>query len=453
MFVTKEGEIIYSLPHSGNKEDNDSKGPEGLPPNDLYRARHIRHYAHCRLPYYQSTVHPASPVLAFIDTMLRNTSCEKGLILKEELVNGKVAEIKGEDEAETQVSYFKGNDPSKWRSGIATYGEVNLGEVYEGIELRLKAYGDNVEKLFCVKPGADPRQIQVRLSGVKLPNPPNPPLEKGGFAIPSLQKEGFAVSSLPKGDRGNFPPFLKGDQGGLYINDHGELEVETELGKVTFTKPVAFQEIEGKRVDVAVEYSVQKTEARSQHTGEKTSHLVYGFTVASYDTSKDLIIDPLLASTFLGGSHSDYGQSITTDTKGNIYVTGYTYDTTTDLPTKAGAYDTSHNGSLDVFVSKFNSGLTSLLASTFLGGSGSDQGYSLATDTEGNVYVTGHTYDTETYLPTTAGAYDTSHNGGADVFVSKFNSSLTLSRHPPSWVALIVIMVIPLLQIRRETSM
>ncbi|WKZ20150.1 MAG: SBBP repeat-containing protein [Candidatus Jettenia sp. CY-1] len=425
VFVTKEGEIIYSLPHSGNKEDEDMKGPGGLPPNDLYRIRYIRRYAQCRLPHYQGTVHPASPVLAFIDTMLQNTSCKKGLIVKEELVNGKIVEIKGEDESETKVSYFKGNDPSKWRSGIATYGEVNLGEVYEGIELRLKAYGDNVEKLFCVKPGADPGQIQVRLSGVKLPNPPNPPLEKGGFDVLSLQKE----------DKGNFLPFLKRDQGGLYINEKGQLEVETELGKVTFTKPVAFQEIEGKRVDVAVEYRVQKTEARSQNKQEKTSQLttpdsstsqlVYGFTVASYDTSKELIIDPLLASTFLGGSGNDYGYSLAIDTGGNVYVTGHTTDATTDLPTTAGAYDTSHNGSSDAFVSKFNSGLTSLLASTFLGGSSSDYGISLAIDTEGNIYVTGDTDDAATDLPTTPGAYDTSHNGSSDAFVSKFNSGLT----------------------------
>src|SRR3990167_8644064 len=108
----------------------------------------------------------------------------------------------------------------------------------------------------------------------------------------------------------------KGGRRGLSVNEHGELEVETELGPVKFTKPIAYQEINGKRVDVSVEYRVGSSEAENKSSKHKTCNSKpmstnpksaiknpkseYGFKVASYDRTKDLIIDPLLASTFLG---------------------------------------------------------------------------------------------------------------------------------------------------------
>ncbi|RIJ88603.1 MAG: hypothetical protein DB853_17610 [Candidatus Brocadia sp.] len=160
-------------------------------------------------------------------------------------------------------------------------------------------------------------------------------------------------------------------------------------------------------------------------TGDTTSSN-FPTTGFAYDTShnggKDVFISRL-ASTYLGGSGTDSGNSLAIGSGGNVYVTGYTYSM--NFPTTVGAYDTSYNsGKTDVFISRLNSGLTSLLASTFLGGSDIDYGRSLAIEPfSGDVYVTGYTYSTN--FPTTVGAYDTSYNSNTDVFVSRLNSGLT----------------------------
>src|SRR3972149_5130272 len=246
--------------------------------------------------------------------------------------------------------------------------------------------------------------------------PPESPFIKGDGINNSSYKGGAAAKS-PLDFVVSAQSNEKGARG-LWVNDEGQLVAETELGPVKFTKPVAYQEIDGKRVEVAVEYRVESSEVENKSSKHKTCNsklmsthpkssiqnfeaevsnpkskianhkLEYGFKVASYDRTKDLIIDPLLASTYLGGSNNDVGNSLALDTSGNVYVTGYTYST--DFPTTSGAYDASYNGgSYDVFVSKLNSGLTRLLASTYLGGSSYDTGNSLTLDTSGNVYVTG----------------------------------------------------------------
>ena len=333
LFVTQSGEMVYSLPY---------REKSGISQKDF----------------------PRSPRAGNEKIMKEGTV--QGVTLKETLVGAAVKSIQGKELSSSKVSYFQGSESSRWHTELGTYETVTLGEIYPGIELELKAYGNNVEKLFTVKGHTDPGLIRVSVEGAKT----------------------------------------------IRIAENGELEVITDRGPVRFTKPVAFQDINGKHVDVPVRYDL---------TGMENE---YRFIVADYDRTRDLFIDPLLASTFLGSVGDEMAQAIALDASGNVYVAGFT--NSSDFPTETGFYDASWNGTNDVFVAKFSGDLTQLLASTFLGGSNDDGANTIAVDGSGNVYVAGSTKSGN--FPFTASAYDPSRNGAAnttDAFVSKLSGDLT----------------------------
>ena len=134
--------------------------------------------------------------------------------------------------------------------------------------------------------------------------------------------------------------------------------------------------------------------------------------VTKINTSGSSLVD----STYLGGSSDDQGFGISVDASGNAYVTGGT--TSNNFPIAAAIQGSSAGGS-DVFVTKINSLGTTLIYSTYLGGSTSDYGYDIAADTSGNAYITGRTYSTNFPL---ASAIQGSNAGDGDVFVTKINS-------------------------------
>ena len=91
--------------------------------------------------------------------------------------------------------------------------------------------------------------------------------------------------------------------------------------------------------------------------------------MADYDLRRPLFIDPLVYSTYLGGSGADYGYGIAVDSSGNAYVTGYT--ASTNFPTM-NPLQPSYGGSGDAFVAKINPAGSALVYSTYLGGSEAD---------------------------------------------------------------------------------
>jgi hypothetical protein len=331
--------------------------------------------------------------------------------IKEKLVGSSKTVPEGKDKAQTKVNHFIGNDKTRWNTDIAAYNSISLGEVYPGVELRLKAYGKRVERVFTVKPGADPKTINLKIEGAKS----------------------------------------------LKINDKGELEVKTGSGEVRYSTPLAYQERNGKRETVQVAYSLNKN--------------MYGFKVGGYDASLPLIIDPeLVYSTFIGGSGVDAGLDIAVDAGGHAYIAGVTYSSkglsdafvakikpdgsglvyatylggsgndagygialyngsvyvtgqtySKDFPTTSGAFSLKINGKADAFIAKLEEN-GNLAYSTFLGGGGPDKGNSIAVGGDG-VYVTGETLSSN--FPITPYAAFARSRGKIDAFVTKLNPTLS----------------------------
>ena len=274
-------------------------------------------------------------------------------------------QVEGLEELPSKANYFIGNDPAKWRTNVPTYARVQYHAVYPGVDLVYYGNQHQLEHDFIVAAGADPGAIALRLKGAEK----------------------------------------------LSLDVQGDLVLMTKNGEVRFTKPVIYQEMNGARQEIAGRYTLKGRDR-------------VGFAVAAYDVTKPLVIDPgLVYSTFLGGAGADQGFAIAVDSSGAAYVTGRTGGGT--FPTPLGAFDTSHNGGGDdAFVTKLNAAGSALVYSTYLGGSGLDQGHGIAVDFAGDAYVIGVTASSSltTGFPTTVGAFDTTYNGGAsDAFVSKLD--------------------------------
>jgi hypothetical protein len=125
----------------------------------------------------------------------------------------------------------------------------------------------------------------------------------------------------------------------------------------------------------------------------------------------------LAYSTYLGGTDIDSPRGIAIDGAGNAYVTGETVSV--DFPTTAGAFSRTERGAYDMFVTKVSTTGSALAYSTYLGGTQVDDGQRVAVDSGGNAYALGFTSSVD--FPTTAGAFDTTANGGFDVTVTKLN--------------------------------
>jgi len=163
--------------------------------------------------------------------------------------------------------------------------------------------------------------------------------------------------------------------GHVAISDDGDLELGAGEAPVRIRAPFAYQ-LDGQvRVAVASRYVLH-------------ADGTVGFALGRFDRRKALVIDPILSySRLLGGSGLDEAASVAVDAAGNVYVAG-----TTSSPGFPGA--SGAPGGIDLFVTKLDSRGSTVLFSTYIGGSGIDEARGMTIDTLGNVYVVGSTRST-----------------------------------------------------------
>ena len=279
------------------------------------------------------------------------------------------------DKIEGYKNYFIGDDESKWVSGASSFRTIEYSDLYDNIDMEIYTVFERMKYDFIVSPGGNPNDISVQYDNVES---------------------------------------MEIIEGGLLVH--------LSTGDVKEMKPIAYQTIEGKRINVPCQFTLN---------GNTLS-----FTLPNgYDNSEKLIIDPTwIFSTLTGSASDNWGFTATYDTTGALYSGGIAFGNS--YPTVGGSYQTAFaGGDIDIVISKFSPNGTTLLFSTYLGGTNNEMPHSLVNDSQNNLVVLASTGSAN--FPTTGGVYNTLFNaginvtysngvqysGGCDIAIIKFNST------------------------------
>ncbi|MCS6933640.1 MAG: SBBP repeat-containing protein [Chitinophagales bacterium] len=317
--------------------------------------------------------------------------------------------------------YLLRNDPAKHYKHVPLYKEVYLYEIYPGIDMRYYFSENRLRFDFVVHPGANPSQIAFKIAGTYAMHTN----ERGDIVLATSLGElliadlHFYQSNKQK-IRGTYS--RQGELWKPVIPDYDNKKplIIDPMVVATFLGGTSTEEI----------YDMVQDNQQFVYVAGATLSVDYDTTVGALQTSNkgfyDAVVsklnpnlNKLIFSTYVGGGDADRAWSTAVDNNYNIYLTGHTGSI--DFYTTPNCIQPQKQGPDDAFVCKLNSDGSAYVYSTFLGGSSSEHGESIAVDNNGYAYIAGNTNSAN--FDITPNTFQTSLAGDEDVFVTKIDTN------------------------------
>jgi len=340
-------------------------------------------------------------------------------------------QVVGLDALSGTANYLLGTNRRAWTTKLPTYGRVAYRGLYPGIDLAFHGRQGSLEYDWLLAPRAAVGRIRLAVRGA---------------GVLRLDGQGDLLLRTAAGTLRQARPVAYQQVGGQrrpvtarYILRTGH-EIGLAVGAYDHTRPLV--------IDPVLSYSTYLGgSALDQGTGIAVDGSGYVYVTGDTFSSNFPTLTPeqatfaggthygdafitkltpdgssLVYSTYLGGSADEDVWKIVVDSAGEAVIAGYT--ASTNFPVVNAAQPTYGGGPYDGFVSKLSADGASLVYSTYLGGSGDDEGYGVALDGSGNAYVTGLTSSPN--FPTTASAAQGYFGGYYDAFVTELSPSGSL---------------------------
>jgi hypothetical protein len=306
------------------------------------------------------------------------------------------------------TNYLIGSDSGRWARGVRSFAELWMENLYPGIHLRYYGSGGGQLKYDLIaEPGADPSQVLLALEGIEaLRARPDGSLEVR-IGLDSLLDQKPLAYQWAEGKRRYLPIeyALKSESSfGFHFPEGYDPRLPLVIDPITLTWGSFFHHSTSDDYLMAIE---RDADGFIYMTGY-TQSLAFPLTPGVYQSAAGGQMDGFVAkmdpsgsssifATYIGGSQWDLPYGIGVDDAGQVYVTGF--GASSDFPTSASSAQPSSKGGLcEAFLACLSPDGSTLVYSTYAGGSDRDYLHDLHVTPSGEAYVAGHSISADISL-------------------------------------------------------